>query len=305
MMGERLPEWFKQKIPEPEVMRTMERLLREKHLHTVCEAAICPNIGKCFTRNTATFMILGDICTRRCTFCAVNKGTPLSVDGGEPYRIVEAVQALSLTYVVITSVTRDDLSDGGGSHFAAVIKALREYDESILVEVLVPDFGGSERAVAMVAEAKPHVVNHNVETVQRLYPRVRPEADFGRSLKLLERVKCLDKKIVTKSGLMLGLGEEKGEVLEAMTSLRHTGCDLLTLGQYLQPSAYHHPVIRFVPPDEFIDYEKAGQGIGFAGVASAPLVRSSFKASELYRKAEEDRHLSPFRWNEAEYGRRS
>ncbi|MGD0485845.1 MAG: lipoyl synthase [Syntrophorhabdales bacterium] len=292
MMRARLPEWFRQRIPEPGIMQAMVRLLREKHLHTVCEGAICPNIGGCFARNTATFMILGDTCTRRCAFCAVKKGVPLPVDEKEPYHIVEAIQALGLVYAVITSVTRDDLDDGGASHFASVIRAIREYDVSIRVEVLVPDFGGSEKAVRRVAEARPHVINHNIETVQRLYPRVRPEADFGRSIELLSRVKSLDEAIVTKSGLMLGLGEEKDEVLESMKSLRGSGCDLLTLGQYLQPSVYHYPVVRFVPPDEFADYEGAAEGIGFAGIASAPLVRSSFRAAELYGKAEKSKQPS-------------
>jgi lipoyl synthase len=221
----------------------------------------------------------------------------LSVDKAEPYRVVEAVQALGLRYVVITSVTRDDLDDGGASHFAAVIRAIREYDVSILVEVLVPDFGGSEKAVTAVAEAKPHVINHNVETVKRLYPQVRPEADLSLSMELLYRVKCLDEGIVTKSGLMLGLGEERSEVQETMMGLRERGCDLLTLGQYLQPSVHHHPVVRFVSPTEFADYEKAAQEIGFTGIASAPLVRSSFRAAELYRKAEKARESSTLTGN--------
>lgn len=284
-MRERLPPWFTQKIPEPVAMRSMERLLREKHLHTVCEGALCPNIGNCFGKKTATFMILGNVCTRSCTFCAVEKGMPEPLDGKEPNHVAEAVLALGLRYVVITSVTRDDLADGGALHFAGVIRKLREIDPEIIVEVLIPDFKGSEKSLDEVIDANPHVINHNIETVQRLYERVRPQADYERSMKVLHRVKQMNRQIVTKSGLMLGLGESGAEVLGVMTDLRKEGCDLLTMGQYLQPSPRHHPIIRFVPPDEFAQYEKTGKKMGFAGVASAPLARSSFKAAELYMSA--------------------
>ena len=263
----------------------MQGLLDGLSLHTICENALCPNIGKCFAEGTATFLILGDVCTRRCTFCAVKKGVPTPVDEEEPQHLLEAVEKLDLSYIVITSVTRDDLPDGGAAQFAKTIKLTHENREGAIVEVLVPDFRGSMEAIKMVVEAHPEVVNHNIETVPRLYPEVRPGADYNRSLELLFRVKNLDPEIVTKSGLMLGLGETKAEVLEVMNDLREANCDLLTIGQYLSPSPQHHPVVRFVLPEKFAEYESIGKEMGFVQVASAPLVRSSFKAAELYAKA--------------------
>ena len=258
-------------------------------LHTICEDALCPNIGECFSRNTATFLILGDVCTRHCTFCVVKKGHPLPVDESEPQHLVEAVKRLDLSYVVITSVTRDDLFDGGASQFVKVINLLHENKEGAIVEVLIPDFLGSAEALRTVVAARPQVINHNIETVPRLYPEVRPEADYGRSLEVLFGVKQLDPGIVTKSGLMLGLGETREEVVEVMSDLREANCDLLTLGQYLQPSSKHHSVARFVSPEEFLQYERTGRDIGFWGVVSAPLTRSSHKAAELYAKAKDAR----------------
>lgn len=284
-MKGRLPPWFKQKLIDPSIMSTMQGLLDGLSLHTICENAHCPNIGKCFSEGTATFLILGDVCTRRCTFCAVKKGAPTPVDEEEPQHLLKAVEKLDLSYIVITSVTRDDLADGGATQFAKTIKLLHENKEGAIVEVLVPDFHGSMEAIKRVVEAHTEVVNHNIETVPRLYPEVRPGADYNRSLELLLRVKSLDPEIVTKSGLMLGLGETKVEVLEVMNDLREANCDLLTIGQYLSPSPQHHPVVRFVLPEEFTEYEGIGKEMGFAQVASAPLVRSSFKAAELYAKA--------------------
>ncbi len=263
----------------------MAGLLKGLSLDTICESAHCPNIGRCFTDGTATFLILGDVCPRHCTFCAVKKGRPTPVDETESRHLLEAVTRLGLNYIVITSVTRDDLPDGGAAQFARIIKTLHENREDALVEVLVPDFLGSEPALKAVVEARPEVINHNMETVSRLYPEVRPEADYRRSLELLSRVKRLAPEIVTKSGLMLGLGETRSEVIEAMSDLREANCDLLTIGQYLSPSPRHHPVVRFVSPEEFAEFEDIGRDMGFTGVASAPLVRSSFQANELYARA--------------------
>ncbi len=284
-MKGRLPSWFKQKPPDPKIMSTMERLLDRLSLDTICKSALCPNIGKCFSESTATFLILGDVCTRHCTFCAVKKGLPTPVDEKEPQHLLEAAERLGLNYIVITSVTRDDLPDGGASQFARTINLLHEKRKEAIVEVLIPDFIGSTEALKTVVEARPQVINHNIETVLRLYPEVRPEANYRRSLELLFTVKTLDPAIVTKSGLMLGLGETKAEVIKVMRDLRAANCNLLTIGQYLRPSPRHHPVVRFVPPEEFTEYEGIGKDMGFAEVASAPLARSSFRAAELYIKA--------------------
>lgn len=279
----RLPAWFRQRLPRAGAMAAVDRLLGELGLNTICRSALCPNIGDCFSRGTATFLILGHVCTRRCTFCAVTKGTPAPVAGDEPSRLLQAAVGLGLKYAVITSVTRDDLPDGGAGHYACVSDLLR--DEGVAVELLVPDFLGSPSALATVMAAGPEVLNHNVETVPRLYSQVRPQADYRRSLGLLSRAKALRPETVTKSGLMLGLGETGAEVAEVMRDLRDAGCDLLTIGQYLPPSPAHHPVARFVPPAAFARYRRLGKAMGFAAVVSAPLVRSSFRAAELYRRA--------------------
>ncbi|OGO40070.1 MAG: lipoyl synthase [Chloroflexi bacterium RBG_16_57_8] len=285
-MSGRLPVWFKQKLPDPQVMQEMARLMEHSHLHTICESAQCPNSGDCFSTHTATFLILGDMCTRRCTFCAVKKGSPEPVDAGEPQRLLDAAIVLGLRHAVITSVTRDDLPDGGASQFARVVEMLHGNCDYIATEVLVPDFRGSLRALGTVVLSQPEVINHNVETVHRLYPDVRPSADYSRSLEVISHVKRLDSRTITKSGMMVGLGETTEEVLGVMKDLRESGCDLLTIGQYLQPSPAHHPVARFVTPQEFSEYEVAGREMGFAGVASAPLVRSSFQAARMYADAE-------------------
>jgi len=278
----RRPEWLKLKPLDSTILTRMRKLTRGLKLHTICESARCPNRTECFAQGTATFMILGDICTRNCTFCAVKHGKPEAPDPEEPEHIVSAVKKLGLRYVVITSVTRDDLPDGGAVQFAQIIKALRAYDSNILVEVLVPDFRGSLPAWQIVIDASPDVLNHNVETVPRLYLEVRPGANYQRSLELLRRAKLNG--LLTKSGLMLGLGENRQEIIEVMADLREAGCDLMTIGQYLQPSLKHHQVVRYVTPDEFDQYEVIARKMRFSGVASGPLVRSSFNATALFNE---------------------
>ncbi|MFC1900657.1 lipoyl synthase [Chloroflexota bacterium] len=283
-MSNRLPSWFKQELPDTKTVSNVQKLLDGLSLHTICESALCPNAGQCLSRNTATFLILGDTCTRHCTFCAVKKGIPSAVDESEPEHLLEAAQKLGLKYVVITSVTRDDLPDGGSSYFAEVIGLLRSSIKNVVIEVLIPDFLGSAGALKTLADAGPQVITHNMETVPCLYAEVRPEADYNRSVELISRVKELDPGAITKSGLMIGLGETKEEVIEVMSDLREAGCDLLTIGQYLQPSAHYHPVVEYIPPDEFAEYGNIGRKMGFIEVASAPLVRSSYRAVEMYEK---------------------
>jgi len=278
----RRPEWLKLSPLDPAILNKMRRLMRDLKLHTVCESARCPNRTECFGRGTATFMILGDICTRNCTFCAVKKGEPLAPDPQEPEHIVTAVNRLGLHYVVVTSVTRDDLADGGASQFAQTIKSIHGYDPNIMVEVLIPDFKGSLSALQTVIDTPPAVLNHNIETVPRLYHEVRPKADYRRSIELLEQAKSTNSKLITKSGLMLGLGEERQEVTKTMVDLRQAGCDILTIGQYLQPSPRHHRVVRYICPEEFKEYQNIGEEMGFVSVFSGPLVRSSFHAAEIW-----------------------
>ncbi|MDD4876030.1 MAG: lipoyl synthase [Dehalococcoidales bacterium] len=280
------PDWFKRRAPDPTVITKMKELMDTLKLHTVCESAHCPNQGECFARKVATFMILGDICKRNCTFCAVQHGKPLAVDTNEPEHIVAAVKKLGLRHVVITSVTRDDLSDGGANQFAEVVKGIHNYDSTISVEVLIPDFEGSISALKIVADSSPEVINHNIETVPRLYPQVRPQASYGGSLQLLKNVKNIERSLITKSGLMLGLGEEREEVIQVMKDLRDVGCDFLTIGQYLRPSSNHHEVVRYVPPAEFDEYGDIGKSMGFKGVASSPYVRSSFQADKMFADAD-------------------
>jgi lipoic acid synthetase len=286
-MAGRLPSWFKKRIPDPGVLVSMKTLLDGLSLHTICESALCPNLGDCFQRRTATFLLLGDICTRNCTFCAVKKGFPYSPDENEPEHVAQAAAKMQLKHVVLTSVTRDDLTDGGASHFARTIVLLKQLGENVTVEVLIPDFRGSADSLKRVVDVQPDVINHNLETVSSLYPEVRPKAKFDRSLNLLRQIKEMNCGIVTKSGVMVGLGETKEELLQTMEALRSVDCDLITIGQYLQPSPSHHPVVRYVPPIEFEEYEQIGEAMGFHGVASAPLVRSSFNAEQLYDRARE------------------
>lgn len=277
----RKPAWIAPTPHDPAAGRAVRRLLRELRLTTVCEAARCPNRGECFGGGTATFLILGGICTRRCGFCAVDKGLPAPPDPGEPGAVAAAVRRLGLSYAVVTSVTRDDLPDGGAAHFAATVRAIREVSRSALVEVLVPDFAWAPGALGTVLAAGPAVLNHNVETVPRLYPRVRLGAAYERSLALLRRSREIDAAITTKSGLMVGLGEEFDEVVAALRDLAAAGVAALTVGQYLQPTRASLPVERFWRPEEFAAIEEAGRAAGIARVQAGPLVRSSYRAREL------------------------
>ncbi|MDN5293670.1 MAG: lipoyl synthase [Eubacteriales bacterium] len=281
MAGVKFPSWLKKRVPTGEEAERLRAMLHNLKLHTVCQEARCPNIGECFSRRTATFMILGDTCTRNCSFCAVKKGNPAPPDPTEPERVAEAVAALGLTHAVITSVTRDDLPDGGAGHFAAVIKALQRRCPQTTVEVLVPDFGGSREALRVVLAAGPHVLNHNLETVPRLYDRVRPLASYRRSLALLAAAKEEKPGVWTKTGLMLGLGETDTEVIEVMYDLREVGCDILTLGQYLPPTPQHYPLQEFVPPEVFACLREKALQLGFVHVEAGPFVRSSYKAAEF------------------------
>ena len=278
------PEWLRVKVRSSRQYDEVAAMLEKLSLHTVCDEANCPNRMECYSRRTATFMILGSVCTRNCTFCNVRKDrAPQGVDREEPRHVAQAAGELGLKHVVITSVTRDDLADGGAGHFADVIHAIRNQDRGITIEVLIPDFKGDAGALQTVAAAKPHVINHNIETVPRLYPAVRPMADYRRSLMLLRAVKEMDPDIYTKSGIMLGLGETDEEVKEALGALRDAGCDFLTVGQYLAPSEAHHPVVAYIHPDGFKAYEEMGLRMGFSHVASGPLVRSSYRAEQALR----------------------
>ena len=276
------PAWLKRRLPSGPGFEKVRALIDNCHLHTVCQEAKCPNIWECFSRETATFLILGDRCTRNCRFCAVAHGPQGPPDPDEPGHVASAVQQLKLAYVVITSVTRDDLPDGGAEHFAQTILAVRDKCPGVGIEVLIPDFQGKRHAWQTVLDAGPDVLNHNMETVKRLYPTVRPEADYQRSIDLIRYVADSNKAISTKSGLMLGLGETRKEVVVALADLVQAGCRILTLGQYLQPSKAHLPVARYVPPEEFEELKKIGLEIGFQEVAAEPFVRSSYRAKELF-----------------------
>ncbi|HBT46774.1 MAG TPA: lipoyl synthase [Peptococcaceae bacterium] len=282
-MASRKPPWLHKRIPAGGSLEATRKLLEELQLNTVCQSALCPNLGECFSRRTATFMILGKTCTRNCRFCAVEGGRPEPVDPDEPRRVALAAARLGLKHVVVTSVTRDDLPDGGAAQFAATIHALRERLPGAIIEVLTPDFQGERASLARVVEARPHIFNHNVETVPRLYPQVRPAADYRRSLEVLRTVKELAPDVYTKSGMMVGLGETREEVEEVMADLREVGCDILTIGQYLRPSPRHLSVEEFVPPETFEYYGEAARKMGFLYVASAPFVRSSYNAAEFSR----------------------
>ena len=283
MISREHPSWLTQKIPDPSVFPRIKGLLDTVSLHTVCEAAQCPNQGECFACGTATLLIMGTICTRNCTFCAISKGHPLPLDPNEPQHVSRAVTSLGLKHVVITSVTRDDLPDCGAGHFARTVAAIRQGNPGVTIEVLIPDFQGNVGLLNMVVESSPDVIGHNVETVPSLYPDVRPKADYDRSLAILRAVKARNQNIVTKSGFMLGLGERHDQVLPVMRDLRSAGCDCLTIGHYLSPSPQHHRVMRYITPSEFQEYRLTGEEMGFGFVASAPFVRSSFKAEEMYR----------------------
>ena len=272
------PKWLRAPAPVGQNYRELKGLVEHLKLHTVCESAACPNVGECWNRRTATFMILGNVCTRRCGFCAVQKGAPLAVDYDEPRRVAEACEILGLRYAVITSVNRDDRKDGGAELFAAVIQSIRQRIPGCKVEVLVPDFQGSHAAMDIVMNTHPDVLNHNTETVPRLYRQVRLGAKYERSLDMLRYAKQVRPYVPTKSGLMLGLGETKEEVLRVMRDLHAHHVDILTLGQYLRPSAKHLPILRYIPQSEFDEYREAGKKMGFAHVEAGPLVRSSYHA---------------------------
>jgi len=278
MNGE-FPEWLKIPAPDEKSLYEMQDLIKGMTLHTVCEEALCPNVGECFKSRTATFLLMGDVCTRNCNFCAVRHGNPLTLDSDEPRHIAEACKALGLKYVVLTCVTRDDLADGGASHMALVVKEVKKLNPGAKVELLTSDLAGSRDALKNLLEAPLDVLAHNVETVPSLYPAVRPQANYERSLAVIEMAKTIAPKVLTKSGIMVGLGETYEEVFEVMSDLISVGCDILTIGQYLQPSPSHLPVKEFVPPKQYQMYEQKGLELGFKYVVAGPLVRSSYRAS--------------------------
>lgn len=278
--GRERPDWLKVRLPGGANYARLRRLIESHRLHTVCEEAHCPNMGECWNAGTATFMILGDVCTRSCGFCAVTTGRPTALDTDEPYRVAEAIRLMDVRHAVITSVNRDELPDGGAAIFAETIRQARKVNPSVRIEVLIPDFRGVRWALQLVIDERPDILNHNTETVPRLYPRVRPQAKYGRSLELIRRGH--DAGMVTKSGLMLGLGESPEEVLQVVRDLRGNGCDMLTLGQYLRPSKEHLPVERYVPPGEFLEFRQEALAMGFRHVESGPLVRSSYHAIDSF-----------------------
>ena len=283
----RKPGWLKVRSPGGQRYIHLQKLMRTQSLHTVCEEAACPNIGECWEAGTATFMILGDVCTRACKYCGVAHGMPTSLDEEEPFRVAEAVEALGLEHVVVTSVNRDELSDGGAGIYAELIREVHRRVPECSVEVLIPDFKGDENALLKVVEAKPEILGHNLETVERLHPEVRPGGRYWRSISFLGAAKRMDPSLLTKTGLILGLGEEGHEIRQAMADVRKAGVDILTLGQYLRPSPAHVPVARWVGPDEFASWKIVGEEeLGFAHVESGPLVRSSYHAKEQAREVE-------------------
>ena len=278
----RLPEWLRIKLPTSDSFAQTRNLLGELKLHTVCESAKCPNHWECWEKGTATFMIAGDRCTRACGFCAVSTAKPLPLEADEPLRVAEATRRMKLKHVVITAVARDDMADGGAEHFRQTIEEVRRLNPKTVIEVLVPDFQDSDDSIDAVLAANPQIFNHNIETVRRLTPGVRHRATYDRSLSVLKKVKDKrGKSIYTKSGMMLGLGETDAEVLEAMRDLRAAGCDILTLGQYLQPTLKHLPLVEFVSPEKFAEFKTRAEEMGFVHVASGPMVRSSYHADEF------------------------
>lgn len=277
----RLPAWMRRPLTTDEAYKNVHTLIGQQTLHTVCESAKCPNRSECWNRGTATIMVLGNICTRSCRFCSVPSGKPLPLDADEPRRVAEAVKAMSLKHIVLTSVDRDDLPDEGSRQFAATVRAIRLENPDTAVEVLTPDFSGSESALDLILEAVPQVFSHNLETVARLQPVMRSQASYGRSLGVLAHAAKHRPHIAIKSGLMLGLGETDEELLEAMADLREAGCEILTLGQYLKPTRNHAPVERYVTPAEFDTFAEEATRLGFSGVTAGPMVRSSYKAEEL------------------------
>jgi lipoic acid synthetase len=289
MSNRTLPDWIRKTIPDPGAVRRLEGMMRTASLNTVCESARCPNLGECWSHKTATFMILGDTCTRNCGFCAIKVGKPPAADPEEPARVAEAAREMGLRHVVVTSVTRDDMPDQGAGQFADTIEALRQAIPGVIVEVLTPDFQGKRWLIKVVTDARPEIFNHNIETVERLSPEVRPQARYHRSLEVLQDARRLGEGIYTKSGIMLGLGETRDEVLTALHDLRQAGVDAVTIGQYLRPTAHHLPVREYVRPEAFAEYKRLGEAMGFLFVASGPFVRSSHNAIEFSRKVMADR----------------
>lgn len=288
-MIQRLPEWLTIRLPRPDAIREVEQMMRKANLHTVCESARCPNLPECWSRKTATFMILGDTCTRACGFCAIKVGKGLPVDRDEPENVAQVSMDLGLRHIVVTSVARDDLKDEGAGQFAETIRALHAKNPELIVEVLVPDFKAKRELIQIVVDAGPEIYNHNLETVRRLQKIVRPQAGYDRSLQVLQSVKELNPNLYTKSGIMLGLGETHDEVVEALSDLRSRGVDCVTIGQYLRPTMRHLPVNSFVHPDRFKEYEQIGEEMGFAFVASGPFIRSSYNAIEFSKKVMAER----------------
>jgi lipoic acid synthetase len=288
-MTQRLPEWLTIRLPRPDTIKEVEGMMRAKSLHTVCESARCPNLPECWSKKTATFMILGDTCTRSCGFCAIKVGRGMQLDPHEADNVAEVTRDLGLKHVVVTSVARDDLADEGSMQFADTIRALPRDNPHVIVEVLTPDFKGKKWCIKNVTDAQPEIYNHNIETIERLHTIVRPQAKYQRTLDVLRIVKELDPRIYTKSGIMLGLGETREEVVETLQDLRNIGVDAVTIGQYLRPTMKHLPVSEFVHPKEFKEYEKIGEDMGFAFVASGPFIRSSYNAIEFSKKVMAER----------------
>jgi lipoyl synthase len=288
-MTQRLPEWLTIRLPRPDTIKEVEGMMRAKSLHTVCESARCPNLPECWSKKTATFMILGDTCTRSCGFCAIKVGRGEALNPHEPLDVARVANDLGLKHIVVTSVARDDLADEGAAQFAKTIEELHKQNPDCIVEVLTPDFKAKKWCIKIVTDAHPEIYNHNIETIERLHTVVRPQAKYNRSMEVLRTVKELDASIYTKSGIMLGLGETKDEVIDTLKDLRAVGVDAVTIGQYLRPTMKHLPVVEYIHPDEFKEYEKIGEDMGFAFVASGPFIRSSYNAIEFSKKVMAER----------------
>ncbi len=288
-MNQRLPEWLTIRLPRPDAIKEVEAMMRDKNLHTVCESARCPNLPECWSKKTATFMILGDTCTRSCGFCAIKVGKGEEIDAFEPLNVAMTAKKMGMKHVVVTSVARDDLKDEGAGQFALTIHMLHKHNPHLIVEVLTPDFKGKPDLVKVVTDAHPEIYNHNIETIERLHTIVRPQAKYDRTMRVLEMVKELDETIYTKSGIMLGLGETQDEVIKTLKDLRKIGVDAVTIGQYLRPTMKHLPVVEFIHPDKFKEYEGIGEELGFTFVASGPFIRSSYNAIAFSEKVMSER----------------
>ncbi len=284
----RKPEWLRKRLPLNTSLYPVGKGLRERRLHTICEEGLCPNIGECFSKNVATLLIMGKVCTRNCSFCGVTHGTPEALNHDEPGNVAEEVMELGLRFVVVTSVTRDDLADGGASHFTEVTTAIKEKCPGVGIELLVPDFKGNLDSIDIVLEARPEVLSHNIETAESFYESVRPQADYAQSLKVLEHA-AMNDNIIVKSGFMVGLGETRKDVSMVMSDLRNAGCEMLTIGQYLSPSKKHYPVMDYIRPEVYKEYETEAKELGFLSVAASPFVRSSYLAENFYDEVLKDR----------------